>query len=107
MPSQLSRSPPAWRRTPTLALLTILLAADPAVAEPPISLLAPGATLLSAPGGGEGRGEVGECRLRGCGVAHLTLPVPTDQVRGLKAHARRVPSLSPRKRAERAKLRDS
>ena len=45
MPSQLSRSPPAWRRTPTLALLTILLAADPAVAEPPISLLAPGATL--------------------------------------------------------------
>ena len=45
MPRQLSRSPPAWRRTPTLALLTILLAADPAVAEPPISLLAPGATL--------------------------------------------------------------
>jgi len=30
---------------------------------------------LSAPGGGEGRGEVGETGLRGCGVAHLTLPV--------------------------------
>ena len=30
---------------------------------------------LSVPGGGEGRGEVGEPRLRGYRVAHLTLPV--------------------------------
>jgi hypothetical protein len=107
MPSQLSRSPPACRRTPTLALLTILLAADPAVAEPPISLLAPGATLLSAPGGGEGRGEVGEPRLRGC--AWPTSPSPSPRVKpaGLRPTPRRVPSLSPRKRAERAKLRDS
>ena len=43
----------------------------------------------SAPGGGEGRGEVGEPRLRGW--AWPTSPSP---------------SLSPRKRAERAKLRD-
>jgi cobalt-zinc-cadmium efflux system outer membrane protein len=45
MPRQLSRSPPAWRRTPTLALLAILLVAAPAFAEPPVSLQAPGATL--------------------------------------------------------------
>jgi hypothetical protein len=39
---------------------------------------------LSALGGGEGRGEVGDSRaLAG---THLTLPIPTDQVRGLKAH---------------------
>src|SRR5690349_22079209 len=45
MPRQLSRSPPAWRRTPTLALLAILLVAAPACAEAPVSLQAPGATL--------------------------------------------------------------
>ena len=37
---------------------------------------------LSAPGGGEGRGEVGETPA----PPHLTLRIPTDQVRGLKAH---------------------
>ena len=37
---------------------------------------------LSAPGGGEGRGEVGETPA----PPHLTLPIPTDQARGLKAH---------------------
>ena len=45
MPSQLSRSPPAWRRTPTLALLAILLLAKPAGADAPVALVAPGATL--------------------------------------------------------------
>jgi hypothetical protein len=50
----------------------------------------------SAPGGGEGRGEVGE---PGSVVAAWpTSPSPSPP--------RRVPSLSPRKRAERAKLRD-
>ena len=42
---------------------------------------------LSAPGGGEGRAEVGGAPgLNRCGVAHFTRPIPTDQVRGLKAH---------------------
>ena len=42
---------------------------------------------LSALGGGEGRGEVGGTSAHDRrGVAHLTLPVPSDQVRGLKAH---------------------
>src|SRR5207244_12089952 len=38
-------SPPAPRVTPVLALLAILLAAEPAIAEAPVSLAAPGATL--------------------------------------------------------------
>ncbi len=37
---------------------------------------------LSVPGGGEGQGEVGETSA----PPHLTLSIPTDQVRGLKAH---------------------
>jgi cobalt-zinc-cadmium efflux system outer membrane protein len=45
MPRQLSRSPPAPRVTPALALLVILLVAEPVLAEAPVSLVAPGATL--------------------------------------------------------------
>ena len=45
MPRQLSRSPPAPLVTSTLALLAILLVAEPACAEAPVSLQAPGATL--------------------------------------------------------------
>ena len=45
MPRQLSRSPPLPHATPTLVLLAILLAAQPALAEAPVSLAAPGATL--------------------------------------------------------------
>jgi hypothetical protein len=45
-------------------------------------MIAPPVFALSAPGGGEGRGEVGETPAS----PHLTLPIPTDQVRGLKAH---------------------
>ena len=45
MPRQLSRSPPVARVTSTLALLAILLLAEPAGAEAPVGLLAPGATL--------------------------------------------------------------
>jgi outer membrane protein, heavy metal efflux system len=45
MPRQLSRSPPAPRATSTLALLAILLLTKSAVAEAPISFVAPGATL--------------------------------------------------------------
>jgi outer membrane protein, heavy metal efflux system len=45
MPRQLSRSPPAPRVTPGLALLAILLVAEPAFAEAPVSLVAPGASL--------------------------------------------------------------
>jgi hypothetical protein len=42
---------------------------------------------LSALGGGEGQGEVGDSfGTPSDGAAHLTLPVPTDQVCGLKAH---------------------
>jgi outer membrane protein, heavy metal efflux system len=44
MPRQISRSPPP-RLTPALVLLGILFAAEPADAEPPASLVAPGATL--------------------------------------------------------------
>jgi cobalt-zinc-cadmium efflux system outer membrane protein len=44
MPRQLSRSPPP-HATPMLMLLAILLAAEPALAEAPVSLAAPGATL--------------------------------------------------------------
>jgi cobalt-zinc-cadmium efflux system outer membrane protein len=44
MPPQISRSPPP-RVMPALALLAILLAAEPAVSEAPVSLAAPGATL--------------------------------------------------------------
>jgi len=47
---------------------------------------------LSALGGGEGRGEVGGPSATKRGTTHLTLP----------AALRQVPSLSPRKRAERA-----
>jgi hypothetical protein len=47
------------------------------IAPPVFALSAPG-----GPGGGEGRGEVGETPAS----PHLTLPIPTDQVRGLKAH---------------------
>ena len=43
-------------------------------------MIAPPVFALSAPG--EGRGEVGETPAS----PHLTLPIPTDQVRGLKAH---------------------
>jgi outer membrane protein, heavy metal efflux system len=45
MPRQLSRSPPRPHATPVLVLLAILLAVEPAVAEAPASLAAPGATL--------------------------------------------------------------
>jgi cobalt-zinc-cadmium efflux system outer membrane protein len=45
MPRQLSRSPPASRVTPSLVLLAILLVAEPAFAEAPVSLVAPGASL--------------------------------------------------------------
>ena len=45
MPRQISRSPPAPRVTPALALLVILLLAEPVLAEAPVSLVAPGATL--------------------------------------------------------------
>jgi hypothetical protein len=40
---------------------------------------------LSALGGGEGWGEVGGASAPDRRT-HLTLPIPTDQVRGLKAH---------------------
>ena len=45
MPHRLPRSPPRPHATPMLVLLTILLAAAPTVAEAPVSLAAPGATL--------------------------------------------------------------
>jgi cobalt-zinc-cadmium efflux system outer membrane protein len=45
MPRQLSRSPPVPCVTPALALLAILLVAEPVLAEAPVSLVAPGATL--------------------------------------------------------------
>jgi ribonucleoside-diphosphate reductase alpha chain len=41
---------------------------------------------LSAPGGGEGRGEVGGAPGSQSGSAHLTPPIPTGQVGGPKAH---------------------
>src|SRR5258707_921480 len=52
--------------------------------------------LLSALGGGEGRGEVGEPPVSNSRATHLTLPA---QPRG----GGPGPSLSPRKRAERGK----
>jgi outer membrane protein, heavy metal efflux system len=45
MPRRLSRSPPLPHTTPMLVLVAILLAAEPAAAEAPVSLAAPGATL--------------------------------------------------------------
>src|SRR6185369_11702851 len=45
MPRQLSRSPPAPRAAWMLQLFAILLVAQPACAEAPVSLQAPGATL--------------------------------------------------------------
>jgi outer membrane protein TolC len=45
MPRQLSRSPPLPHTTPILGLVAILLAAEPATGEAPVSLAAPGATL--------------------------------------------------------------
>src|SRR6202048_3552327 len=45
MPRQLSRSPPTPRAAWILPLLAILIVAEPAVAEAPVSLAAPGATL--------------------------------------------------------------
>src|ERR1700738_3326495 len=45
MPRQLSRSPPTPRAAWILPLLAILLLAEPACAEAPVSLAAPGATL--------------------------------------------------------------
>jgi hypothetical protein len=41
-------------------------------------------------------------QLRLPSVAHFTLPGPAGQARGLAAYAAPGPSLSPRKRAERA-----
>jgi cobalt-zinc-cadmium efflux system outer membrane protein len=45
MPRRLSRSPPLPHTTPMLVLVAILLAAEPAAAETPVSLAAAGATL--------------------------------------------------------------
>ncbi len=58
---------------------------------------------LSALGGGEGRGEVGDPRRSEQRRPHLTLPSPRIKPAGLRLTPRRVPPSPPGKRAERGK----